>query len=151
MRGRLHDPDLDFWQRLDKSGDCWLWTGSLKPNGYGQLSVGRGIVRTAHRYCWFLTHGEWPKLSVLHHCDTRHCCNPAHLYVGTHEDNMRDMRARNREANGGRLPQTKLTHDAADDIRGEYAKGGISMKSLGRRYGVGPQTVCDIVHQRRWT
>jgi len=135
---------------MEKQG-CWLWTGSLKDNGYGQLSRGRGKLITVHRYAWILTHGEIPPgLHVLHHCDVRHCGNPDHLYLGTDADNMRDMRLRNRMARGERLPGHILTPAQVVSIREEYGKGGISMKNLGAKHGVKAQTVCDVISGRRW-
>lgn len=62
-------------------------------------------MRGAHRQAWLLTHGEIPEGKwILHHCDVPHCVNPAHLYVGTAKDNMRDIleRGRYRSANGAK-------------------------------------------------
>ncbi len=35
MRNR-NTPD-DFWRRVDQAGDCWVWTGSKTPHGYGTV------------------------------------------------------------------------------------------------------------------
>lgn len=94
-----------FWAKVDKSaGDagCWLYMGFRKWDGYGWLGRkaldGRssGYI-TAHRYAWILTNGEVPDgLHVLHQCDNPPCCNPAHMRLGTHQENMAEMRARGR-------------------------------------------------------
>jgi hypothetical protein len=61
----------------------------------------------AHRAVWLVAHGELPEVEVCHSCDNPPCCNPAHLFVGTHADNMRDSRVKGRmrgavgERNGG--------------------------------------------------
>lgn len=91
-----------FWQKVNKRGPngCWLYTGFLKWDGYGWLArYINGKVRylTAHRYAWILTRGEPKKgLHVLHKCDNPPCCNPDHLWLGTHKDNMLDKKAKGR-------------------------------------------------------
>jgi hypothetical protein len=80
--------------------------GFRKWDGYGWLAraCGDGRVRhmTAHRYAWILKHGE-PKdgLHILHKCDNPPCCNPDHLRLGTHDENMAEMLARGRHNNNG--------------------------------------------------
>ncbi len=86
-----------FWRRVDRSGgpdSCWLWTGGRYRDGYGQCrAVGKKMAN--HRAAWVITHGSLPPkgLYVLHNCpggDKKLCCNPAHLWLGTHADNMAD-------------------------------------------------------------
>lgn len=94
-----------FWLKVDKTGPggCWLYTGFKKWDGYGWLARkhnGRIRYMTAHRYAWILTHGDPAKgLSIMHLCDVPACCNPAHLKLGTHADNMADMAAKGRSGN----------------------------------------------------
>ena len=88
-----------FWAKVDKLGefDCWLWTGRrAKRYGYGELYRGPGqTVGKAHRISWELHHGP-TDLKVLHTCDNPACVNPAHLFLGTQQDNLRDMRDKGR-------------------------------------------------------
>jgi hypothetical protein len=92
-----------FWEKVDKSAGpdgCWLYMGFRKWDGYGWLARSKGDsnVRyiTAHRYAWELQNGPTNGLHVLHKCDNPPCCNPAHLELGTHKDNMADMKAKGR-------------------------------------------------------
>jgi hypothetical protein len=86
------------------TNDCWLWQGFKNPGGYGVVSSkGRGSnIKSsdyiAHRYFYRHIVGDIPEgLSVLHKCDVRHCCNPEHLFLGTHSDNMKDMVTKGRQ------------------------------------------------------
>lgn len=100
-----------FWSMVDKTGDCWEWTGGSKGNGYGSYTLpaimGRKTVG-AHRFAYEVTTGEKidEKLVVMHSCDNRLCVNPGHLSVGTYSDNLKDCVIKGRASN----PQTKKTH-----------------------------------------
>ena len=85
-----------FWAKVDKSGDCWLWTASKTKEGYGYFRFD-GAMRKAHRMSWLLTNGEIPEgMLVCHTCDNPSCVNPKHLWLGTNRDNMDDMNAKGR-------------------------------------------------------
>lgn len=88
-----------FWANVDKRGpdDCWLWTASRKPFGYGQMMIA-GKMKRAHRYSWELASGSPPDggLSVCHSCDNPPCVNPKHLYLGTQGDNIREAERKGR-------------------------------------------------------
>jgi len=75
----------------DKNG-CKIWPFYIERNGYGRLrnsSVKRRV--SAHRLSYQLFNGEIPEgLLVCHTCDVRSCCNPQHLFLGTHKDNHQD-------------------------------------------------------------
>lgn len=103
------DPVEAFWLKVDKNGagGCWLYTGFRKWDGYGWLARWTPERRrwlTAHRYAWILTHGEPAKgMHILHKCDNPPCCNPDHLFLGTHQDNMKDKVAKGRSLGHARL------------------------------------------------
>jgi len=89
-----------FWSKVDKSGDCWEWTGYRERYGYGRVSmvaIGMSNKVLAHRAAWILTHGEIPSgMNICHTCDNPICVNPSHLFLGTHQDNMRDRDSKGR-------------------------------------------------------
>lgn len=100
------DDAARFWSKVARRGleECWLWLASKSGGSgawYGHFSfVHRRRQRFvgAHRVAWILTHGPIPGgQHVLHACDVPSCCNPSHLFLGTHTDNVRDA------ANKGRL------------------------------------------------
>lgn len=90
-----------FWPKVDVQGldECWPFTGSIRPNGYGQISTRRGEPpMKAHRVAFLLTHGSLTSgMDVAHLCDEwyapgdlayRRCCNPAHLVEQTRKENL---------------------------------------------------------------
>lgn len=78
-----------FWQSVDKSGECWLWTRSKIWNGYGQVRWG-STMRPVHRVAYELLVGTIPEGFQLDHlCGVRDCVNPAHLEPVTQQENIR--------------------------------------------------------------
>lgn len=131
---------------------CWLWTDALKAGGYGRLFVrGRGCV-AAHRLSYELHCSAIPQgLSVCHRCDTPSCVNPAHLFLGTATDNMRDMVGKGRSQRGSARPCAKLTEDAVRELRGRKARGErMRLKVEAARLGVSIPTISKIMSGRAW-
>lgn len=83
-----------FWDKVDKSGVCWLWAAGLDTAGYGQFKFEKKTMK-AHRVSFFLANGYWPGI-CRHTCDNPPCVNPNHLVDGTQVDNMFDMYDRER-------------------------------------------------------
>src|SRR5437899_3345664 len=91
-----------FWRMVDQRSrsECWPWLGHTNRKGYGRIYGGIGQdngVQSAHRVSYRIHYGAIPgKLWVLHRCDNPPCVNPAHLFIGTVADNVRDMMAKGR-------------------------------------------------------
>lgn len=153
-------PDLGFFEKhrdkLDFSGanGCWLWTAGKFRFGHGKVRSG-GKHRIASRVAWEAVHGSIPPGScVRHKCDTPSCCNPAHLELGTHADNMRDMVERGRQVGhkGTAHGMSKLTEVGVLAIRAEYVRGcrEFSQYSLARKHGVTPSVIGKILRREIW-
>jgi hypothetical protein len=85
-----------FWEKVNKTETCWIWTANKSKLGYGKFSV-QGKSVPAHRYAYSLVHGSIPHgLFVCHKCDVPSCINPEHLWLGSPSDNTADMVAKNR-------------------------------------------------------
>ncbi|HLL92813.1 MAG TPA: HNH endonuclease [Solirubrobacteraceae bacterium] len=86
---------------------CWECSGYHDRDGraymrVGSLSDGTRRKEGMHRVAFFVAHGRWPEPDGCHTCDNPGCCNPDHVFEGTHLDNMADMRAKGRSCTGER-------------------------------------------------
>jgi hypothetical protein len=139
---------LDYY--ADRSGGpegCWPWTGALS-RGYGKLRWGSRDCR-ASRLAFEAANGHIPAgACVLHRCDNPRCVNPAHLFAGSHLDNMRDMarKGRSRRPTGELNGSAKLTGERVLAIRA--AKG--TRREIAVRFGVTPPTISRIKLGNRW-
>jgi hypothetical protein len=128
---------------------CWLWLPSWEQDGYGRLKASQQVW-LAHRASWFAFNGPIPDgMDVLHRCDVRACVNPAHLFLGTNLDNVRDRMAKGRSCRGSRRANAKLTEDAIPGIRAAVAEG-MSVAGVARDLGVDRSVVSRICSGRVW-
>ena len=104
-RGLPVEERFALYVEVNESDECWPWAGYCLPDGYGSFWAGElypnGSPKKmrAHRFAYFLAHGSLPaELEVCHSCDNPPCCNPAHLFLGTHADNMGDLASKGRAA-----------------------------------------------------
>jgi hypothetical protein len=89
-------------------GGCWVWMASLDSKGYGQINL-RGKIVRAHRHIFGLFGNSVPTgMDLCHRCDNRSCVNPAHLFVGSRQDNMDDAKSKGRKL--GRPTATVCKH-----------------------------------------
>src|SRR5579859_394860 len=78
-----------FWGHVDKSSECWVWTGYLDSHGYG-LFRAPGLRIRSHRFAYQELVGPIPDgLELDHLCRNRRCVNPAHLEPVTTRENLR--------------------------------------------------------------
>lgn len=85
----IRQPPIErFWAKVDKSGECWLWTGTIAPNGYARFWVD-GTNRNAHRWLWEHEKGPIPpSLQIDHLCQTRHCMRTSHMELVSLRENV---------------------------------------------------------------
>lgn len=140
--------------KLNSLNGCLEYTGTLDRKGYGEFSY-EGKIRFAHRLAYYFENGDFDQtMLVCHSCDNPKCCNPVHLFLGTHEDNMRDMVAKGRSTKGrppSKLsyePRRKLTDLQVADIRANVKKRG-DQTIMARIYNVSNRTISGIVRNER--
>lgn len=74
---------LDKIEPLTESG-CWIWMGTMSPEGYGIVHDAHGSSRGVHRLLYTLLIGPIPDGLVCdHRCRVRCCANPDHLRLVT--------------------------------------------------------------------
>lgn len=140
-----------FYAKSIRQGDCLIWQGKSRVGPYG--SVGYNWKHwLAHRLSYFFARGELPDDKVVRHsCDTPLCIEPSHLLLGTHADNVADKVSRNRQHQKETHPLRKISAADVEQIRAEYAKGGVMQKELADRFGISPTQVSRIVRRQRWS
>lgn len=146
-------PEELFWARVGPPGPggCREWVERRDEDGYGRLRWNGRAEEGAHRVAWMLTRGPIPDgLQVCHHCDNEPCCEPTHLFLGTHQDNHRDMVEKRRHVFGEGHPMAKLTETEVERIRHLYAIDGITQADLALVFGIGQTTIHKIVSGLNW-
>lgn len=142
-----------FWAKVQKApgDDCWLWTAHKDPIGRGRFNMGREMF--ASRASWTLANGEIPEgMCICHRCDNPSCVRPDHLFLGTHQENMRDRDAKGRgnQAKGTAHSRARLTLEQVGDIRYLRRNTSLSLSEIGSLYGVTGEHVSGIARGKVW-
>ena len=137
-------------EKIPESG-CWLFMGATNQFGYGRLTLCRKGVITrhlAHRVSYEHHNGPIPPDKIVcHKCDIPSCVNPAHLFLGTHQDNVTDKMRKGRYK-GSRITSrvTRLSPVQVNEIRASTA----GRRALARQYGVHHKTIAKILDGVTW-
>jgi predicted XRE-type DNA-binding protein len=149
---RPRDFDARFWENTDRSNGCWNWLGTInKSTGYGDITINHESVAT-HRVAYEVYNGvKIPDgKMVLHSCNTRACINPAHLRIGTHDDNMQDMVDCGHSCKGERNANVVLSELEVREIKNHLSTRELSQSNIAERYEISISTVKDIASGKCW-
>lgn len=160
-----------FWALVDKNGpqhptrpdlgQCWLWKGGLRKDGYGYIYDEQHVFQRAHRIAWHLTHGAIPVGKfILHSCDNPPCVNPYHTYPGDQKQNTTDTVARGRTCKGERNAMARLTPEAVREIMATYPRTRRRgprapqewelIQKMAEKFGVSTNSLSRIIRGGRW-
>lgn len=165
-----------FWSKVAFTANpncCWEWTGGVlkqeKPYGIFSLASKRYFntkAYSSHRMAYYLHYKKDPaELCVLHTCDNPRCVNPAHLFLGTNDDNVADKMLKGRhkavpigykrkeeEKRPGSLNNAaKLTEEKVLTIRELYKNEGLSKYRLSKMYDVSEKVIYNVIERKSWT
>lgn len=147
MTNSLKSPVQKFYERINKTKSCWLWTGYKNHSGYGCMTY-FGKTKGAHVVSFLIHKGKIKKgLVIMHSCNNPSCVNPNHLSQGTHKQNMHDS---------AKIINNKLfskigiedNNDPFYTIKRLIKKHG-SQRKVADELRISPQYLCDIIHKRR--
>lgn len=157
----------NFWDRVKvgKANECWPWFGPVSRGPRNKYPYGRvdafgfkGIY--VHRIAyWIANGGRMPfrkdgDALVIHSCDNTLCCNPKHLRIGTHQENMNDKVKRGRQHKFTSIgsPRAKLTQHDVAQIRMQFdPENGATRKALALLYDVSVSTIKGVLSGRHYS
>lgn len=155
-----------FWDKVDKTESCWLWTSGKSAKGYGRFHCPgwhekSNTMVAAHRFSWVIANGVIPHhdshhgMCVLHKCDTPACVNPEHLFLGTNDDNVKDMDSKKRRKTvsykGSTHANSKLTESDVIEIRRLHKEDKVTQLQISKIYNVAHSTINHIFTGRLWS
>lgn len=151
-----------FWRHVspEPNSGCWLWDGAVSKRGYGKIGrrsphSGRVQMLSAHRVS-LTVHGVaiGQGMNVCHRCDNPPCVNPAHLFVGTQKENIRDCvvkgRAKRASVSGEANPNAKISAADVSAIRARLASGE-KQRVIAADFGLRQTTISAIKHGSLWS
>lgn len=135
-----------FERWVDKSGDCWLWTGAVSSFGYGIFRYAKKQYIASRAALVIDGRDPGPGMYACHHCDNPLCVNPAHLYSGTPRQNVADARDRGRSSCGEKHYEAKLTEADVRAIRSSEMNN-VQTAAI---YGVTHSNISQIRRRNTW-
>jgi hypothetical protein len=152
-----------LWRRVKRGrkDECWEWQGYKTILGYGQIgcSKPKKKILYCHRVAWESVNGPIPEgIDICHKCDNPRCCNPSHLFAGTHEDNMRDCHAKKRSVHfirpdcfptGEKSCRSKLKkHQVIQAMK--MVSRGLPAWIIAEEFGVSRSAISKIANGKSW-
>ena len=144
-----------FNDRVDKSQGplgCWLWTGAKEYQGYGYFHYEhkKPPIR-AHRLSFKLMYGDMllEKPNICHKCDNRACVNPLHLFLGTHQENVKDRTIKGRGVRGSKQWASKLTEKDVLEIR-KLLTQNVNTLEIAKKFNVSRSNIQKIASREYW-
>lgn len=137
----------------EPNSGCLLWEGAMNGHGYGTIrAAGRQVF--AHRAAWLIAYGEIPSgKCILHRCDNPACISPTHLFVGSHSDNMQDMRSKGRgvlpNLRGESHPASKLSEEHVRQIVTRLLSGDLQT-AIARDFNISLGAIEGISQGKKW-
>jgi len=136
-----------FFDKVDsmQAGECWNWDGTISDHGYGDFWC-LGKRCRAHRISWEIYYGIIPEGKlVLHRCDNKRCINPAHLYLGTNSDNMKDYIKRSKNPTVGCF-HSRLTSNEAEMVKVLRKYKNLSQTQLAELFSVSRSVIYNVLY-----
>ena len=149
--------DKAFWAKVDVRGpdECWEWRGDRSEANYGNVYRridGRKRRLRAHRIAFELSKGPIPSGKfICHTCDNPPCCNPAHLWAGSHADNTADCARKKRmwlQKHPEQCPLRKLSDEQVLAVRFRFNLCGDRQKDIAREFGITQAHVSSLASSR---
>lgn len=148
------DRFLLYVDKKDVLDGCWIWTGAKTHRGYGYFTINHKTYKS-HRVSFELFIGPIPDgMCVCHSCDVPSCVNPAHLWLGTYQDNMKDRDNKGRQSHhtrnrGENQGLHKLTEQNIYKIR-EMLEQEYTQQEIANIFGVKKALISKIKHGMAW-
>lgn len=149
------EQDRLFWKKVAITANddlCWEWQASCVQDGYGHFTRNNKTV-VAHRFAWSYPDYIIPDgIKICHSCDNPKCCNPKHLFLGSNQDNMDDMKRKGRSPNvkGEKNPRAILTFEIVSEIRQRFSTEKIRKINLAREYNISNSQIHRILSNEHW-